>query len=242
MRYKNWINIRVKHAYFGQKRKCGVELIPTPETSLLLKKADVLWRKQDSITWILIKSNPEKNEVDRVSLLLAEEECKLEFHIKPLVNTFDYFTHIEKQEGDCWMLIRNEKSLMDKYFLQIFTNKQLIKETIKIQLYLQSKEAVWEFILIPKFTDRNAIIELQESNRKLSFTVPERFNQPGEDFAYKCKTEETIAMKELYDYQISLKEKKINGERILNSNITFPKPETASVSMGKYILTSYIYY
>lgn len=205
--------------FFEHQRKCGIELMPSFETYLLLKKAGVIWRKQDAITWILIKADFDENETDRTSLILGEDRCQLVFNLKPLDSAFNYFSCTEELYGDYWRLIRNEKSQIVRYNLHILITNQLIRETKKIQIKIQSKEAYWAFILIPKYTKRDAIIELRENNRKLIFTTTEKFEQPGEDSAFICMTTEKIAMKEIYEYQISLWEKKNSGERILSNHI-----------------------
>lgn len=242
MQYKSWITIHINHAFFEQERKCGMELMPSPDTVLLLKKANVLFRKQDATAWMLIKPSFEEGETDRTSLILKEDDYKLVFYLRPLVNTFYCFSDIKESEGDAWKLVRDENSLITQYNLRISITDSLIRETKKIQVEIQSKEAYWEFVLIPKYAQRDAIIELRENNSRLAFTPMQNYELPGEGVVLRCTTTEKVAMKEIHQYRIRLWEKGNNGERILNNYIPLPKPEASSILNQREAITSYIYY
>lgn len=243
MQYKEWITIQINHAFFIQKGRCGLELIPSRATCSLLKKANVLWRQKEPDTWLLIKNEAEKEEVDQTTFMLEEGSCDLEFWLKPQSATFGYYTCMKEMKENCWKIIRNKEAPIIQYDLQISVDMKLISKTEKINIQIPTKEVYWAFILVPKHSNKSIDIELIEDSNELKFTLPEKYEEESKKFAVKSMTVESIAMKEKYGYQISLWEKKNNGEKVLlYRQIPIPKIESLSSDGDKKMITSYVYY
>lgn len=243
MQYKEWITIQISHAFFIQEGLCGIELIPYPATDSLLKKANVLWRQKEPDTWLLIKTEAENEEVDQTTFMLEEGSCDLKFWLKPQSATFGYYTRMEEMKDNCWEIIRNKEAPIVQYYLQISVDMQLICKTEEINIQIPTKEVYWAFILVPKHSNKSIDVELIEDNNKLKFTLPEKCEGESEKFAVKSTTVESIAMKEKYGYQISLWEKKNNGEKVLlYRQIPIPRIESLSSDGDKKLITSYVYY
>ncbi len=241
MTYKLWMTVHCSHIYFG-KDKCGIEIQPTKETASLLNKAGILWRKMNVVSWVLIKEEPEEEQINRAMLIFSDNQEVLEFKLNPIFPEISYFTQWKEVRNDHWTITQKNNQGQDEWFLLIPVTPGLLGKTLEINIEIQSKTVGWEFILIPKYTSRNATIELRENYGKLDFSIMEEVLFPGEGNVFRCVTKSNIVMKEIYDYKICLWERKENGELMLNSNIPFPKPNVRSILDPHERITSYFYF
>lgn len=238
MMYEKWITITISHTYF-KSGNCGVELKETASTGLLMKKAGILFRKQDPTTWVLLKARDKHN-----GLPVEDNLLKLDFDLLPLSSEFYYYTRWEKPylKGDGWVLRNQRNTCREKKYLQLRIPSFWTNETKNIHLTIPSGNAFWEFILIPKYSTGNYPVELKESTANLNFSEPEEIPVPGEAKAFRSITTSPIPMRNTYNYKISLWEIREKGKLVLINRIPYPQPDSRSVTNPKETITGYFYY
>lgn len=237
--YSIWMTIAISHSYFDTDR-CNLELEPTPETGLMLQKLEILFRKQDARTWILLQ--PVGEEAQRRTGLFFEEQHVLLFDIKPLSPDFYYYTQPEvKVIGDwsCRHIGRN--GIFTR--LEIPVSQDSLYNKPHIDIAFASKMKFWEFILIPKFNLQLSNVILIENKNGLLFKRLEKVNLPGEQqMVWRFVSEECLQLKERYNFQICLWEIRDNGRHLLSSHIPYPQPNSTSIFSPDKMVTNYFYF
>ncbi|MDR3062331.1 MAG: hypothetical protein LBU57_09515 [Dysgonamonadaceae bacterium] len=243
MSYQVWITITINHTYFNAG-KCGIELSPTAPTIKLLRKAGILFRKQNAVTWLLIKCKEESGRPDFPALVFEDGKSRLDFDLIALFPDFEYCTQWKKQllRGAGWVLRNRRNACGGNKYLQIPVSTRLLGENTNVGIEICSREVIWEFILIPKYTERQVRLELKEDTGRLIFTPVKEVEFPGEIKAFRCVSVSSVDMKETYNYRISLWERKEDGEILLSNNVPFPKSHALSLEKPKEMITSYFYF
>lgn len=243
MKYKVWITITITHGYHHPDN-CGIILETADESVWLMKKADLLLHRQSNTKWMLLKPETEKDKVNPAELVLKEYEGTLNFNLIEKTHEFYYYTEWDKEghNGSGWSLQNRKGPVPNKKQLQIRMTPDLLKRTPGITITIPNREAFWELILISRYNPEAYPVELRENTGKIKFSSPEVIPFPGEKKAFRCTSEIPIPMKEIYDYKISLWEKREKGERLLSSHIPHPRPDSVSVTSPQNMITSYFYF
>lgn len=243
MKYNSWITIMIKHAYFISD-DCGLEMKVSDESAVIMKKAGILFKKRLSNQWVLLKPEVVAGSVNPIDLFLKDEELYLKFEIKEKSGDFFYYTDgaYLPMQGNGWMIGADEKAGRNRKYLQMLVTKEMVSRTGLIDITIPSREVRWEFIIIPKYNNDAYPIELRENMNKLIFSAPEEISYPGIEKAYRSETTSLVTMKDIYEYKISLWQKRDRGELLISNHIPFPKPHSLSISAPKEMITSYFYF
>jgi|GEM_PF-1600825 len=232
--YTKWITITVAHHYFDGK-KCCLDLEPDPRTYGMLIKAGMRFKQVNPVTWLIIKPDASHTPLP----VDAGEE--LVFHLKNATDEFYYYTDTLTVTGAANV----SKALKNGTWktLNIPLTQALIDEVSAVSLAISSKTKIWEFILIPKYTDNCEKLELKEARAKLLFEEDGKKQFPGEDKdVFRFVSTAPVSLKEIYDYKISLWELKENGENLLSTALVLPKPAAHSWFSAQDTITSYFYF
>lgn len=243
MKYSVWITITIEHTYFNSG-ECGLELNVTDDSAMLMKKTAAIFRKRLNNQWIILMLENENGMINPGNLFPEDSEQLLTFTLNEKSDEFFYYTDWSNPsiQGTDWMIGHSDKLGRNRRYLQLRVTPAIIKEARQINITIPGREARWEFILIPKYNDDKYPIVLKEKQDKLMFSAPEEIMFPGERIAFRCVSTELIAMKEKYDYKISLWQKRGKGDVLLSDHIPCPRPHSLSISNPKEMITSYFYF
>jgi hypothetical protein len=208
---------------------------PTETTNVLQKKLKILFRKQDHYSWALL--------LQEDYLDFSTDNYILEFDVICPDDLFYYYTNRKDNRKDEGWSMEYIGSYGVYGRFKLFLNRNLTQvETIQIKIAFKSQSKYWEFILMPKYTNRSSGIKLTEDKNRIHFNPVEQISFPGEVNAFRIMTSDRIKMKERYEYKIRLWEIMNSGERILNNSISFPQPQSTSIFDRNNTITSYVYY
>lgn len=237
--YNVWMKITLSHSYFETNR-CYLELKPTIETFLILQKAEILFRKQDECTWLLLQ--PIGEDSQRRTRLFFEEQQVLLFDLKPLSTDFYFYTQSEvKVSKNCSCRYIRRNGIFTQ--LEIAVSEENLFNRQSVDVAFESKMKFWEFILIPKFNLQLSHVILIENKNRLSFKYFDKVNLPGEpQLAWRYISEECVQLKERYNFQIGLWEVHDKGRRLLSSHIPYPQANSISVFNPNKMVTNYFYF
>lgn len=236
MNYQIWLIINLNHAYFFGNRN-GIDLQPTVETALFLKRMGVLWRKRDNVSWMLLV---EKDLLDeKFAIWTTEKPLCFEFSLKLMSPELEYVTDWREREGEHWAIVC-KKVIMNEWLLKIIPPLNESEKVINVTV--DNKILCWEFILIPKSADFDIKIQLREAFDRIIFTDVEKRDFPGEGMVFRCQTTEPLPILEKYDYRICLWEQRESGEVLLSSNIPIPKSNARSVIEPHEKICTYFYF
>jgi len=237
--YGVWMTISLSHSYFESDR-CNLELKPTIETTLILQKAEILFRKQDNCTWLLLQ--PIGEDSKRRTRLFFEEQQVLLFDLKPLSTDFYFYTQSEvKVSENCSCRYIGRNGVFTQLVIDVSEENLLNRQSVDI--VFESKMKYWEFILIPKFNLQLSHVILIENKNGLSFKCLDKVNFPGESqLAWRYVSEECVQLKEKYNLQIGLWEVHDKGRRLLSGHIPYPLANSISVFSPDKMVTNYFYF
>lgn len=230
--YRIWLKLVINHQYFDAQQ-CGLILEPNSITNRLLQKAGIIFKQQNSCTWILVA----QDEID------LDSEIHLSFHLKTKQADFYYYTDQTTSDADTWSLEEYNKSGIWKLLNISLTEERISAtepETIEIKLNSQSKHI--EFLIFPSQTYPMDPLEIREQRGKVSFDNREERKLPGtEKTLYRFVSSETLPLKQQSAYQFHLWELRNSGENLLSRLPDFPLVQSLSPFSPKDTITSYIY-
>lgn len=232
--YRIWLKLVIMHEYFDVQQ-CGLILEPNSITKRMLEKAGILFKQQNSCTWILISENE----------IQLESETSLCFQLKTKQADFYYYTDkttTDDSESD-WSLTDYNKEGTWKLLNIPVTDERLNAtnpETIEIKLKSALKHI--EFLVFPSQTYVMDPLEIREQRGKVSFDKREELTLPGtEKVLYRFVSSETLPLKQKSAYQFHLWELRKSGENLLSRLPDFPLVQSLSPFSPKDTITSYIY-
>lgn len=230
--YRIWLKLVINHDYFDAQQ-CGLILEPNSITNRLLQKAGIVFKQQNSCTWILAA----QNEIN------LDSEINLCFQLKTKQADFYYYTDQTTSDADTWSLEEYNKSGIWKLLNIALTEKRLAateSETIEIKLNSPLKHI--EFLVFPSQTYSMDPLEIREQRGKVSFDNREELTLPGtEKTLYRFVSSETLPLKQRSAYQFHLWELRNSGENLLSRLPDFPLVQSLSPFSPKDTITSYIY-
>lgn len=230
--YLIWLKLVILHEYFDAQQ-CGLILEPNSITKRLLQKAGIIFKQQNSCTWILISE--EENHLEPDDML-----C---FQLKTQQTDFYYYTDQTTVDNPTWSLVDHNKGGIWKLLNIQLTDKRLAQtnsETIEIQLKSSSKHI--EFLVFPSQTYPMDPLEIREQRGKISFDKREELTLPGtEKTLYRFVSSESLPIKQKSDYQFHLWELRKSGDNLLSRLPDFPLVQSLSPFSPKDTITSYIY-
>ncbi|MBP1638845.1 MAG: hypothetical protein H6Q17_428 [Bacteroidetes bacterium] len=237
--YSIWMTIAISHSFFDVGR-CNLGLEPTSETALILQRSGILFRKQDTHTWILLQPVGEE-ALSRTGLFFEEHQVLL-FNMKPLSTDFYFYTQSEiKTIGDCSCMHIGRNGIFAQ--LAIPVSKDSLSSRQHMDIICESKMRFWEFILIPKFNTQLSNILLNENKNRLVFTCLEKVTLPGEQQpVWRFVSEQELQLKEKYHFRICLWDVQDTGRRLLCSHIPYPQPGSVSIFSPDNMITNYFYF
>jgi hypothetical protein len=230
--YRIWLKFVVAHSYFDAQQ-CGLTIEPTSITNRLLQKAGIIFKQQNSCTWILIS----KEEIT------LDSEIELFFQLKTKQPDFYYYT-AQKTNGNLnWSLTDYNRDGVWKLLTIPVTEERIAaadSETIEVKLNSPLKHI--EFLVFPSQSYVMDPLEIREQRGKVSFDDLEELTLPGtEKTLYRFVSAETLALKHQSDFQFHLWELRKSGENLLSRLPDFPLVHSLSPFSPKDTITSYIY-
>lgn len=230
--YRIWLKLVINHSYFDAQQ-CGLILEPNSITNRLLQKAGIVFKQQNSCTWILAAPN----EIN------LDSEINLCFQLKTKQADFYYYTDQTTTDSENWSLVEYNKSGIWKLLNIALTEERLAateSETIEIKLNSPLKHI--EFLVFPSQTYSMDPLEVREQRGKVSFDNREELTLPGtEKTLYRFVSSETLPLKQQSAYQFHLWELRNSGENLLSRLPDFPLVQSLSPFSPKDTITSYIY-
>lgn len=230
--YRIWLKLVINHSYFDAQQ-CGLILEPNSITNRLLQKAGIVFKQQNSCTWILAAPN----EIN------LDSEINLCFQLKTKQADFYYYTDQTTTDAENWSLVEYNKSGIWKLLNIALTEERLAatdSETIEIKLNSPFKHI--EFLVFPSQTYSMDPLEIREQRGKVSFDNREELILPGtEKTLYRFVSSETLPLKQQSAYQFHLWELRNSGENLLSRLPDFPLVQSLSPFSPKDTITSYIY-
>lgn len=230
--YRIWLKLVIVHEYFDAQQ-CGLILEPNSITKKAFQKAGILFKQQNSCTWLLIS----ENEVE------LESETNLCFQLKTKQTDFYYYTGQAATDNSDWSLTDYNKDGIWKLLNIPVTDERLRatdSETIEIRLNSALKHI--EFLVFPSQTYAMDPLEIREQRGKVSFDKREELTLPGtEKILYRFVSSETLPLKHKSTYQFHLWELRKSGENLLSRLPDFPLVQSLSPFSPKDTITSYIY-
>jgi hypothetical protein len=231
--YRIWLKLVINHAYFDAQQ-CGLILEPNSITKRLLQKAGIIFKQQNSCTWILVAPDNEIN---------LDSEINLSFQLKTKLADFYYYTDQKTMNTETWSLVDYNKEGIWKLLTIPVTEERIAatnSETIEVKLNSPLKHI--EFLVFPSQTYSMDPLEIREQRGKVSFDKREELTLPGtEKTLYRFVSSETIPLKHQSAYQFHLWELRNSGENLLSRLPDFPLVQSLSPFSPKDTITSYIY-
>lgn len=230
--YRIWLKLVVLHEYFDSQQ-CGLDLEPNAETNRMLQKAGILFKQQNSCSWILVAE-------DEINL---EPDSELCFRLKVKQPDFYYYTDQKTRAGaGCSLTDYNREGTWKVLHVPVTEQRLSAKEPETIELSLKSKVKHVEFLVFPSGSYTADPLEIREQRGKIAFSKPESVNLPGTEKAlYRFVTTKTVPLKQKTDYQFHLWELKKSGENLLSKLPDFPLVAAVSPFSPTDTITSYIY-
>lgn len=243
--YKTLVTLQMKHDYFDNQVCSAITIRVRPESVILLRDRQLLFRQQAANRWSLIGNTHGGGVYD------GQDQLRFDFVLKdPL---FLYYTKWKKHDLEDHFQVNlsglsedtdvvqklektPEKNLqagtLFSGYLDLSNNmysKAIKGEPDQIGLNFQAPEVVWEYLLIPrqeKKEEKNLVFE--DAHGRLKFSKPEGTTVDFVDKPiWRCQSQGPIKIKEYYDYQLELSEiLKTNPEikRKIVKNVECPKP------------------
>lgn len=230
--YRIWLKLVIIHEYFDAQQ-CGLVLEPNSITKQLLQKAGILFKQQNSCTWILISEEE----------IQLESEINLCFQLKTKQADFYYYTDQSTADNSGWSLTDYNKDGIWKLLNIPVTDERLRAANPEmIEIPLSSPLKHIEFLVFPSQSYAMDPLEIREQRGKVSFEQREELTLPGtEKVLYRFVSSETLSLKHRSDYQFHLWELRKSGENLLSRLPDFPLVQSLSPFSPKDTITSYIY-
>ena len=230
--YRIWLKLVVKHAYFYEQQ-CGLILEPDAITQRLLHKAGIVFKQQNSCTWLLISQDE----------IYMDQDTDLCFRLKTRQTDFYYYTDQATTDDADWSLTDYNKEGTWKLLNIRLTEQRLAAtdpETIEIQLNSPLKHI--EFLVFPNQSYSMEPLEIREQRGKVRFAKQEETTIPGtEKKVFRFVSSEALSLKMKSVYQFHLWELRKSGDNLLSRLPDFPLVQSLSPFSPKDTITSYIY-
>jgi len=234
IQYEIWTSIEIIHEYYVNH---NMPLLVTPdiETRLLFAKYNIIFRKQLTNQWILLRPAddllPDKEKtIFRFELQIRSEEFYYstdDYSVEP--NGF--FTMIEPDKPNVWKI------------MEIPYHTDIKEKNRSITLHIHSKQKYLEYILIPKYTQiKNIKLKLTEERGRIEFEGPETVILFGKTQVFRFVSKEAHMLRNTNDYMIRLWEIRSSGDKLLTQFIPYPRVGDISIIQPKNAITTYYYF
>lgn len=246
--------IQICHEYCERETDGVIDVRIGSESSGLMRNRLLFFKRESSTRWALL-GNVDGHGVDG-----ERDVLWFEFVLRDA--DFLYYTEWENYNPDVAYeldlsgcegrteVVRNVQTIAKKKPGILFTGKLKLSEEMyqrarkgeicNICLDFKTKEMYWEYLLIPRKTERlQSSLLLEEQKGELLFSEPETFyadfvNQP----VWRCVSRSTIKMKEDYHYRLDLWEifrKEPEVKRKIVKGLECPVPGQFHDLKGNYL-------
>lgn len=226
-KYKIWFSIRINHSYYEGK-VCPVSLYPKEETLSFLNRNDIIFRNQDKDKWVCIAS------VNHI--MEADEDMLLEFEIIPFDNLLYYVSGEPFIQTEEYVISKDSGD--GKWIKLSIPLNRLQKE---ITINLEGVNKYWEYIVVPKYQDKNIKLKLKEHQDQPVFQEVKTIEHPSMGEVFYAISKEKVRLKDSYQCKIQLLEIQEEGEHVLSNNLPLPRPDAISVLNPADTITTYFY-
>lgn len=221
-RYAPCMSLSVVHGYYSGTPP--VSIVPDEKTGISFRRSGLVFRPQGKGRWIVLR--PEGLDEDLFPTFKVIPTDSLFYYVTERAETLGSMLEMVGQNG-VWGVLR----------AQLKRN-----EVVETTLRLYPLEKRLEFVLIPRYTDVSAVVELREAQNGVIFLPPEKTLFPGVDSARRIMTREKLPLAESTPYRFQLWEIRDSGERLLADRVPLPEPYESSVVEPRDAVTRYFYY
>ena len=232
-----WV-FKISHEYFEHSEPNGICLDFAKESSALILRRGVMWRKVKSGEWNLVAFNDQIPFVEDDKIVL---ELSASDHLLTYVTDWDWSSSKECYELD---LLKDQsviemkgqvgvksKALPPTFFrLNVEIGKLIGTQPLLTELSFKTFDKYWEYIFIPRDKNTDRKLKLEDLAGMMTFGESELFEFSGCK-CLRCRSNEKIRMKEQPEGRLRLWELFSAGKRELMHLVDYPKP-------GKFINTS----
>lgn len=237
-RYKDWIQIKIDHEYYDTGN-IPLDTCPSREIAIFFNKSGILFRQYMNNQWnILI---PEGETPEKQLRLWLEDNIIMNFELKPSTPEFLYISSLVEINNKYYS-VKNSVSRGGWKQLEIPLTEIILKQSISIDISVNSLKKHLEFILIPKYNSINIQLQLTEEKGKLQFSKERRVSFLNNIEAYQFKTTEPVVLRNGNPYKIKLWEIRKTGNRLLSDIVPLPMCNEASIFDPYDTVTTYFYY
>jgi hypothetical protein len=228
-KYSIWIKLTFAHAYFG-KAACGIIPEPDAATAAMLRKAGIVFKQLDALSWLLIA--PEK-------MLLGPGD-ELVFRLKAQSPDFFYYTGEAYVESDGCSI--EEGSMGSWKTLKIVLNEETIASGETIAVAMSSLSRYFEYLVFPPEKNPPAKLEVREEKGAVKFKKAEELAFPGtEKYLLRFVSSEPLPLERKAPYRFHLWEVRKGGDNQLARLLDAPPVKASSPFSPKDTITSYFY-
>ncbi|MCC8143661.1 MAG: hypothetical protein LUD02_04335 [Tannerellaceae bacterium] len=222
-RYNIWQKIFFVHSYY-EDRRIPIRLLPDKPTQQILDKYELVFRKAERNTWVILSAIHRKD---------ITEINALGFHIQPTDPVFYYVSEKILAAIDTCIEV---PSIPKSWFtLRLPTSLKEHSITIPTRSYY------WEFLLfLPAIQDYEALSIYEKANR-ICFGKAEKLEWPEYPQVISIRSTEPISVQQGSPYTIRLKEHQQGRERILCDHLSPPLPDRLSPTGKRNTITTYFY-
>ena len=226
--------VTIVHEYFNTD-KCHLDLVPSAGSAQQLKKAGMIFRKQNRCTWIMLKLDGAPSGTS------LSDSKPLQFDLRNHTAEFYYYSQ-PTWEAPVGMGCKLEYIGRNGVWAALTMPTVFSEAGATLTIPINSKQKFWEFILLPKSGIATEDLQIRDDKNLLHFEKGEWVKFPGEKQpVLRFVSTEAVTLRDSYPYRIRLWENKTNGENMLCS-LTSPKPSAMSTITPENTITSYCYY
>jgi hypothetical protein len=231
-KYSLWLTIVLNHEYYGSDN-FPAALVINAETSAKFQKLDFLFEELSPNKYIILI--PENFDFDN----LIKEEIYFRIGIKILDRQIYYVTDSINSSKFFRINDFSQKGIWKT--LELNLNNIVTQQKKTIEIDISSVKKYYEYILIPKYTPKDAIIALSEEKKQITFSKS-KIGIPGTLEVFQFISEEKVKLTQQNKIKTQLWEIRENGEKLISKEIPNPKPDSYSPIDPQNSITTYFYY
>jgi len=234
IQYEIWVTIEIGHEYYANN---SVPLLATPdiETRLLFAKYNIIFRKQQTNQWVLLKPSDDA--------FTDKEELVFRFELQISSEEFYYSTEEYTMKPDSLFILKETHKPNVWKVMEIPYRTDMNEQDRHISLQLASKRKYLEYLFIPKYTlAKDLHLKLTEERGRIEFESPEVITLFEETNVIRFISRKLVPLKRTNDYKIRLWEIRPTGEKLLSEYIPSPRVEDISVIQPQDTITTYYYF
>lgn len=225
-----WV-FKITHEYFDHSEPKGISLDFKPDSSILVLRRGLMWRKVKAGEWNLIAFDDQNPfmEDDKIVLELSVSGRSLVY-----VTDWDwklsrecYELNLSKNQLNIDMRgvigVKNTASPKVFFRLNVEIEKLIDAQPLVTELNFKTFDKYWEYIFIPRDKNTDRELKLEDIKGLVTFNECEQ-SIFLESRCLRCCSVEKVRMKENFDSSLRLWELFPTGKKVLANQIPCPEP------------------